>query len=108
MRLQPGFASVAVRTGASDAAIRMSGEVIVDVCGLEQPEPLLRALAALDGLASGDYLHLLSHRDPVLLYPMLAQQGFLCESVERAGVIHVLIWRAGDTAAEQAARTLST
>ncbi len=28
-------------------------EVIVDVCGLEQPEPLLRALAALEGLASG-------------------------------------------------------
>ena len=86
----------------------MSAEQLVDVRGLELPEPLLRALAALDGLGSGEYLHLLSHRDPVLLYPLLAQQGFLCESVERAGVIHVLIWRAGDTAAEQAARTLST
>ena len=82
----------------------MSAEQLLDVRGLELPEPLLRALAALDGLGSGEYLHLLSHRDPVLLYPLLAQQGFLCESHDRAGTVHVLIWRAGDVAAEQAMR----
>jgi hypothetical protein len=85
----------------------MSAEQLVDVRGLELPEPLLRALAALDGLGSGEYLHLLSHRDPVLLYPLLAQQGFLCESLDRAGTVHVLIWRAGDVAAEQAMDDLS-
>ena len=85
----------------------MSSEQLVDVRGLELPEPLLRALAALDGLGSGEYLHLLSHRDPVLLYPLLAQQGFLCESLDRAGTVHVLIWRAGDVAAEQAMDDLS-
>ena len=85
----------------------MSAERVVDVRGMELPEPLLRALAALDGLASGEFLHLLSNRDPVLLYPMLAQQGFLCESLERAGTVHVLIWRAGDVAAEQAMDDLS-
>jgi len=85
----------------------MSAEQLVDVRGLELPEPLLRALAALDGLGSGEYLHLLSHRDPVLLYPLLAQQGVLCESLDRAGTVHVLIWRAGDVAAEQAMDDLS-
>ena len=85
----------------------MSAEQLVDVRGLELPEPLLRALAALDGLGSGEYLHLLSHRDPVLLYPLLTQQGFLCESLDRAGTVHVLIWRAGDEAAEQAMDDLS-
>ena len=74
---------------------------------MEQPEPLLRALAALDGLASGEFLHLLSHRDPILLYPLLAQQGFLCESLDRAGTVHVLIWRAGDVVAERAMNAVS-
>jgi hypothetical protein len=85
----------------------MSAEQLVDVRGMEQPEPLLRALAALDGLASGEFLHLLSHRDPILLYPLLAQQGFLCESLDRAGTVHVLIWRAGDVVAERAMNAVS-
>ena len=57
----------------------MSAEQMLDVRGLEQPEPLLRALAVLEELAAGEYLRLLSHRDPVLLYPLLAQQGFAYE-----------------------------
>ena len=85
----------------------MSAEQLVDVRGMEQPEPLLRALAALDGLASGEFLHLLSHRDPILLYPLLAQQGFLCESLDRAGTVHVLIWRDGDVVAERAMNAVS-
>ena len=52
---------------------------MLDVRGMEQPEPLLRALAALGDLVAGEYLRLLSHRDPVLLYPMLTQQGFAYE-----------------------------
>jgi len=81
---------------------------MLDVRGLEQPEPLLRALAALDDLAVGEYLHLLSHRDPVLLYPLLTQQGFAFEKrVVRAGTFEVLIWRIDDAVAEQATRSLS-
>ena len=52
---------------------QMGTERILDVRGLEQPEPLLRALAALDTLGNGEYLRLLSDRDPVLLYPLLDQ-----------------------------------
>jgi uncharacterized protein (DUF2249 family) len=86
----------------------MSAERILDVCGLEQPEPLLRALAALDNLAIGEYLHLLSHRDPVLLYPLLAQQGFAFEKlVVREGTVEVLIWGVDDAVAERAVRSLS-
>ena len=86
----------------------MGAERLLDVRGLEQPEPLLRALAALGKLAAGEYLHLLSDRDPVLLYPLLAQQGFACEQLaDRAETIEVLIWRAGDAVAEQGVRDLS-
>jgi len=81
---------------------------MLDVRGLEQPEPLLRALTALGELAAGEYLRLLSHRDPVLLYPLLAQQGFAYERpVERAKTVEVLIWRDGDSVAEQEVRDLS-
>jgi len=86
----------------------MCAERILDVCHLEQPEPLLRALAALSELATGDFLHLLSNRDPVLLYSMLTQQGFAyARLADRAQTIEVLIWRAGDALAEQAVRDLS-
>ena len=83
----------------------MCAERILDVRHLEQPEPLLRALAALGELAVGEYLRLLSHRDPVLLYPLLAQQGFDYESpVVQEGTVEVLIWRAGDEIAELGVR----
>jgi len=83
----------------------MSAERMLDVRGLEQPEPLLRALAVLEELAAGEYLRLLSHRDPILLYPLLAQQGFACERSDGlAKTVEVLIWRQGDAVAEQGVR----
>ena len=86
----------------------MSAERILDVRGLEQPEPLMSALAALSDLATGEYLRLLSHRDPVLLYSLLAEQGFAYEKlVDRAAIVELLIWREGDSAAEQEVRDLS-
>ncbi|MGB5427259.1 MAG: DUF2249 domain-containing protein [Gammaproteobacteria bacterium] len=83
----------------------MSAERMLDVRGLEQPEPLLRALAVLEELAAGEYLRLLSHRDPLLLYPLLAQQGFAYEGpAVQAKTVEVLIWREGDAVAEQGVR----
>jgi TusA-related sulfurtransferase len=84
----------------------MGKEHFLDVRNMELPEPLLRALAELESLSPGDYLHMLSHRDPVLLYPLLASQGFSCTREQQPGGIHeILIWRSGDVAAEQAARS---
>jgi len=82
----------------------MGMEHLLDVRNMEQPEPLLRALAALESLASGDYLRMLSHRDPVLLYPMLVSQDFSYSRWQGpAGSYEILVWRNGDVAAEQAA-----
>jgi TusA-related sulfurtransferase len=83
----------------------MGMEHLLDVRNLELPEPLLRALGELESLSPGDYLRMLSHRDPVLLYPMLAAQGFSHSRQQDPGGIHeILIWRSGDVAAEQAVR----
>ena len=84
----------------------MGTEHILDVRGLEQPEPLLRALTALNALGNGEYLRLLSHRDPVLLYPLLAQQGFACKSVDHAVIVELLIWQKTDYMAAQRVRDL--
>ena len=84
----------------------MGMEHLLDVRNMEQPEPLLRALTELESLAAGDYLRMLCHRDPVLLYPMLGMQGFSYKRRrDSAGNYEILVWHRGDLAAEQAAQT---
>jgi TusA-related sulfurtransferase len=84
----------------------MGREHFLDVRNMEQPEPLLRALAELDSLASGDYLRMLCHRDPVLLYPLLDSQGFsYTRQRDSTGIYEILVWHKGDVAAQQAARS---
>jgi len=86
----------------------MVAERLLDARNMELPEPLLRALAELDSLSTGNYLRMLCHRDPVLLYPMLERQDFSYMRRQLpGGVYEILIWLAGDAAAEQAAHTLS-
>ncbi len=83
----------------------MGKEHLLDVRNMELPEPLLRVLAELETLSSGDYLHILSHRDPLLLYPMLDSQGFSYNMQrDAAGIYEILVWQSGDVAAEKAAR----
>lgn len=85
----------------------MGMEHLLDVRNMELPEPLLRALAELESLPPGDYLRMLSHRDPVLLYPMLASQDFSYSRWQGpGGSYEILIWRTGDGAAEQAAHAM--
>jgi TusA-related sulfurtransferase len=86
----------------------MGTEHLLDVRNMELPAPLLSALAELESLAPGDYLRMLSHRDPTLLYPMLESQGFRYTRQHKSGEIYeILIWRNGDVAAEQAAHALA-
>lgn len=55
------------------------GEVVLDVRGLEPPEPLLRTLAALETLPDGYTLVQVNVRVPQFLIPMLGERGFVCE-----------------------------
>jgi len=72
---------------------------------LELPEPLLRALAELESLRPGDYLRMLSRRDPLLLYPLLESQDFSYRQRRgEDGVYEILIWRNGDMVAQRAAQ----
>lgn len=79
------------------------GEQLLDVTGLEPPEPLARALQALEHLSPGQYLRLLLRREPFPLYALLDEDGFLHlgRRGERAPY-EVFVWRRGDAVAEAA------
>jgi uncharacterized protein (DUF2249 family) len=61
-----------------------AGVVVLDVRGLEPPEPMLRTLAALEQLPPGGTLVQLNVRVPQFLLPRLAEQGFEWEVREQA------------------------
>jgi uncharacterized protein DUF2249 len=50
-------------------------EPVIDLRGLEPPEPLLRILEALEAGGPGPHVFLLA-REPYPLYPLLAGQGW--------------------------------
>lgn len=67
----------------------------LDVSDLEPPQPLVRALAALQQLADDEYLVLRHRREPLPLYGMLAPLGFVHRTTAAAdGHCEIRIWRA--------------
>jgi uncharacterized protein (DUF2249 family) len=68
--------------------------IVLDVRGLEPPEPLLRTLAALESLPQGHQLLQINARVPQFLFPMLVERGFACDVDEsHADRVLVRIWR---------------
>ena len=58
--------------------------VVLDVRGLEPPEPMLRTLEALETLPAGGTLVQLNHRVPQFLLPVLHERGFTYEIREQS------------------------
>ena len=80
----------------------MSGKRVLDVRGLEPPEPLERALDAVAALQPGEWVRMIHSRDPCLLYPLLEKRGFQYLAEAKSEDLHeILIWRKGD---DEAAR----
>jgi uncharacterized protein (DUF2249 family) len=68
--------------------------LVLDVRGLEPPEPLMRTLTALETLPEGHQLLQVNARVPQFLFPMLVERGFACEVDEsHADRVLVRIWR---------------
>jgi uncharacterized protein (DUF2249 family) len=55
---------------------------VLDVRGLEPPQPMVRVLAAVDGLGAGAELEVHHDRRPIFLYPQLDARGFVHETDE--------------------------
>lgn len=78
----------------------MSQDRILDVRGLEPPEPLERVLDAIATLQPGERVRMIHHREPCLLYPLLEKRGFLYLAEAKSEDLHeILIWRKGDAEA---------
>jgi uncharacterized protein (DUF2249 family) len=72
--------------GESDPA------VVLDVRGLEPPEPMLRTLAALETLERGQTLVQLNVKEPRFLLPQLEERGFVYEVREQEpGLVRIFI-----------------
>ena len=67
----------------------------LDARGLEPPEPLERTLQSAAGLAAGQSLHLLIHREPFPLYELLDGMGFRHETFSQANGDFLVIIRRG-------------
>ena len=73
-------------------------DVILDVRGLEPPEPMVRTLEALEILPATRTLLHVNVRVPQLLLPILLERGFRFEIDEtRVGEVRVRIWHAEAT-----------
>lgn len=72
-------------------------EVELDVRGLPPPEPLEQILAQLGCMEPGRRLRALISREPLPLYPLLAERGYDWHVVDlEEGRCELLIWAAGD------------
>ncbi len=75
------------------------GATVLDVRGLEPPEPMLRTLAALEELPAGGVLVQINVRVPEFLLPLLDERGFTYEIREQEpGLVRVVIRRASGEA----------
>ncbi|MEJ2185299.1 MAG: DUF2249 domain-containing protein [Gemmatimonadota bacterium] len=83
-------------TGSGGAVDEPGGDVVVlDVRGLEPPEPMVRTLAALETLPASATLVQINVRVPQFLLPQLEARGFVYEIREqRSDLVRVFIQRA--------------
>lgn len=85
--------STPAAAAAGDAPEADEHTVVLDVRGLEPPEPLVRTLAALETLPPGHVLLQINVRVPQFLIPMLGERGYACEIDDsRADRVLVRIW----------------
>jgi uncharacterized protein (DUF2249 family) len=68
--------------------------VILDVRGLEPPQPMVRVLQEAQRLPIGTVLEVLHERRPIFLYPQLEERGFDHDTDEpEPGLIRILVRR---------------
>lgn len=69
---------------------------VVDVRGLEPPEPMERVLNALGELGPDEQLLMIIDRQPRPLYRILQNNGYAySETFKPEGVFEILIWHQG-------------
>ena len=79
---------------ASPPAPAPRGRTVLDVRGLEPPQPMVQVLEAVDRLEPGSELEVRHERRPMFLYPQLDERGFVHQTDEpEPGLVRILIRR---------------
>ena len=87
----------APREAAGAAPVERRSPVL-DVRGLEPPQPMVRILEELERLEPGQQIEVLHERRPMFLYPQLDERGFTHETDEPGpGLVRIVIRRGGAT-----------
>jgi len=90
------YRDIAVRGRPAAGAATPGGQRrILDVRGLEPPQPMVRVLQEIDRLGPGAELEVRHDRRPMFLYPQLDEAGFVHETDEpEPGLVRIVIRRA--------------
>ncbi len=77
------------------------GEVVCDVQELPPPEPMTAVLQALESLSDGHYVRMLHRMEPVPLYALLADMGYVYRlHLQGEAPYEIMIHRIGDSLAQ--------
>ncbi|TFW01799.1 DUF2249 domain-containing protein [Oxalobacteraceae bacterium OM1] len=71
----------------------MNTEILLDVRGLEPPEPMERVLDALASLQTGERVRMLIDREPRPLYRILERGGYRYEVTPREDYLFEILIR---------------
>ncbi len=74
-------------------------DIELDVRYRDPPEPMERAIEALERLGPGDTLRLLIHREPHPLFPILRESGFRYTIEQQPDYTYVITIRQAEPAA---------
>jgi uncharacterized protein (DUF2249 family) len=79
---------------AAATSPRSAGRIVLDVRGLEPPQPMVQVLEAIERLGPEATLEVHHDRRPIFLYPQLEERGFAHETDEsEPGCVRILIRR---------------
>jgi uncharacterized protein (DUF2249 family) len=88
------YAGAAPAPAPSAAPGLVDGRVVLDVRGLEPPQPMLRVLREAEALGPGGELEVRHDRRPTFLYPLLEDRGLAHETDEpEPGLVRIRIRR---------------
>jgi len=80
----------------------MVNEIVLDVHELQPPEPMQKALDALEQLEQGQYLKIIHRMQPFPLYEILLDNGFKYKVTNSdISAYDIYVWRADDQEAKK-------
>lgn len=77
------------------------GEIVCDVQELPPPEPMERILELLPKIEPGEYVRMLHRMEPVPLYAVVAEMGFIYKLyLDGDAPYEIIIYKKGDVLAQ--------